>query len=238
MAREHEAREPEGEEGGVLDVGVHVGVRQEVLHPGGVVRLLAGAPVEAEADPVERRLVGPPLRRQRGRHGGAVGGEPPQHGHVLEGERGLAPGEGEGAGGRGPEGGQVEHGGGVALEPVGGGEDGGGDPELLPQALVDRAQLGDPELPVARRAEPAAEGDAGLGGGGGGGRGRRAERGRARPMGAGERREEVGQAALLAAVRAHVHRELVDEEELVAGGGHGDGGAGGESLGRRLVGLE
>lgn len=72
---------------------------------------------------------------------------------------------------------------------------------------------------MARGAEPAPEGDAKLGGGGGGGRGRWAERGRAR--GTVEREEDVGQAALRsAAVRVHVHRELLDEKELV--GGHGD----------------
>lgn len=45
VAREHEAREPEREEGSVLYDGVHVRVREEVLNPGGVVRLLAGAPI-------------------------------------------------------------------------------------------------------------------------------------------------------------------------------------------------
>ena len=225
MAREHEAREPEREEGGVLYDGVHVRVREEVLQPGGVVRFLAGAPVEVEAHTVERLLVGAPLERQRRGHGGAGGGEAPEHGDVLERDGGLAPGEDEGVCAGGPEGGEVEDGGGVPLEPVGGGEDGVEDPEFPPEALVDRAQLGDPEVPVARGAEPAPEGDAELGGGGGGGRRRRAERGRARD--AGERGEHVGQAALPgAAVRVHVHGELLDEKELVRGG-HGDGDAGG-----------
>ena len=139
MAWEHEAREPERKEGGVLDDGVHVRVREEVLHPGGMVRLLAGAPVEVEAHPVERRLVRAPLVRQRRGHGGAVGGEAPEHGDVLERDGGLAPGEDEGAGGGGPEGGEVEHGGGVPLDPVGGSEDGVEDPKFPPEALVDRA---------------------------------------------------------------------------------------------------
>lgn len=60
MAREHEAREPEREEGGVLEDGVVV-IGEEVLDPGGEVRLLAGAAVEAEAHPVERGLVGAPF---------------------------------------------------------------------------------------------------------------------------------------------------------------------------------
>lgn len=221
MAREHEAREPERQEGGVLHDSVVRGrVREEVLDPGRVVRLLAGAPVEAEAHPVERRLVGAPLGRQRRGRGRAVDGEATEHGDVLESEGGLAPGEGEGVGVDGPEGGDVEHDGGIPLEPVGGGEDGVQDPEFSPEALVDRAELGDPELPVARRAEPSPEGDAGLGSGGGGGRGRWAEWGRG-ARGAAERGEEVGQAAPLVVVVLHVHGELLDEEELVVGG-HGD----------------
>lgn len=152
MAREHEAVEPEREEAGVLYAGFHVRAREEVLQPGGVVRLLAGAPVEVETHPVERLLVGAPLVRQRRGHGGAVGGEAPEHGGVLERDGGLAPREGEGVGGRGPEGGEVEKGGGVPLEPVCGGEDGVQDPKFPPEAPVDRAQIGDPELPVTRGA--------------------------------------------------------------------------------------
>lgn len=83
---------------------------------------------------------------------------------------------------------------------------------------------------MARGAEPAPEGDAELGGGGGGGRGRRAERGRAR--GTVDREEDVGQAALRsAAVRVHVHGELLDKKELVVGGGHGDSDGDGDAGG-------
>jgi hypothetical protein len=210
VAREDEAGEPEGEEGGVLMLGGGSMVMgEEVLDPGGVVRLLAGAAIESEAHPIEGRLVGAPLGSERGRDGGAVGGESSEEGDVLEGDGGLAPGEGEGVGAGAPEGGEVEEGGGVAAEAVGGGEDGVVDAEAAPEVGVDGAELGDPEVPVAGRAEPSAEGEAGLGGGGSLERGRRAEgmrRGRAAACVL--RGENVSQVAPV--IPIHVEGELMD----------------------------
>jgi hypothetical protein len=223
VPREDEAREPEREEGGVLDDGVGGRAGEEVADPGGVVRLLAGAAVEAEADGVERGLVGAPVARQRRQDRAAVRGEAAEEGDVEERDGGLAPREGEGAGRRRPEGGEVEDECGVPLEPVGGGDDGVEDPEVAPEAVVEGAELGDPEVPVAGAAEPSAEGDAGLGVGGGGAERRRAEGGR-RGRGAGERGEEVGGAARAVAF-GHVHGEVEDEAELVGVGvgGHCSG---------------
>ena len=233
MAREDEAREPEREEGGVLEDGVGVVVGgEEVLDPGGVVRLLAGAAVEAEADAIERGLVGAPLGRERGRRRGADGGAAGEGGDVLECDGGLTPREGEGGGGGAPEGGEVEDGGGVALEAEGGREDGVVDAEVAPEAGVEWAELGDPVFPVAGDAEPAAEGEAVLGGSCGLRRGRRAEGGRrGRGRRAVERGEEVRQAGRWPLL--HVEGSLVDQEEdvLVAVvGGHGSGGGGLEAL--------
>lgn len=226
MAREHKAREPEREEGGMLEDGVGV-IREEVLDPGGEVRLLAGAAVEAEAHPVERGLVGAPFGLERRGDGGAGGGQSGDDGDVVEGEGGLAPGEGEGGGGGGPEGGEVEDVGGVGLDPVGGGEDGVVDAEAAPERGVKRAELGDPDFPVARGAKPTAEVEAVLGGGDGLGWGRGAERGRrGRRRGAVERGQEMGEAALVGPV--HVDGELVDEDDhitvVIVGGGHDRGG--------------
>lgn len=91
MPREDEAREPEREEGGVLDDGVGGRAGEEVADPGGVVRLLAGAAVEAEADGVERGLVGAPVARQRRRDRAAVRGEAAEEGDVEERDGGLSP---------------------------------------------------------------------------------------------------------------------------------------------------
>jgi hypothetical protein len=157
MTREDEAREPEREEGGVLEDCVRVIVGEEVFYPGGVVRLLAGAAVEAEAHAIEGGLVRAPLGRERDRGRGAEGGEAGEEGDVLEGDSGLPPGEGEGGGGRGPEGGEMEDGGGVALEAEGGGKDGVVDAEAAPEAGVEGPELGDPVVPVAGDAEPTAE---------------------------------------------------------------------------------
>lgn len=231
MAREDEAREPEREEGGVLEDGVGAVVGEEVLDPGGVVRLLAGAAVEAEAHAIEGGLVGAPLGRKRGRGRGAEDGEAGEERDVLEGDGGLPPGEGEGGGGGGPEGGEVEDGGGVALEAEGGREDGVVDAEVAPEAAVAGPELGDPVFPVAGDAEPAAEGDAVLGGSGGLGRRRRAEGGRRgrwrRVVERGEEVRQAGRSPLL-----HVQWDLVDEEEDVlvpvpVVGGHDGGGGGG-----------
>lgn len=73
MTREHEAREPEGEEGGVLEDDV-VLIGEEVLDPGREVRLLAGAAVEAKAHPIEAGLVGAPFGPERRGDRGAGGG--------------------------------------------------------------------------------------------------------------------------------------------------------------------
>ena len=59
----------------MLEDGVVV-IGEEVLDPGGEVRLLAGAAVEAEAHPVERCLVGAPLGLERRRDRRAGGREP------------------------------------------------------------------------------------------------------------------------------------------------------------------
>lgn len=113
--------------------------------------------------------------------------------------------------------------GGVRLDPVGGGEDGVVDAEVAPELGVERAELGDPNFPVARGAEPAAEVEAVLGGGDGLGWGRGAEGGRqGRGRGTVERGQEMGKAALIGPV--HVDGELVDEEDHIAviiGGGDG-----------------
>jgi hypothetical protein len=83
-----------------------------------------------------------------------------------------------------------------AAEAESGGEDGVVDAEAAPEVGVDGAELGYPEVPVAGRAEPSAEGEAALGGGGSLDRGRRAEgvrRGRAAACVL--RRENVSQGA-------------------------------------------
>jgi hypothetical protein len=106
VAREDEAGEPEGEEGGVLMLGGGGMVMgKEVLDPGGVVCLLAGAVIESEAHPIEGCLVGAPLGSELGWDGGAVGGESHEEGDVLEGDDGLTPREGKGVGVGAPEGG-------------------------------------------------------------------------------------------------------------------------------------
>jgi hypothetical protein len=107
VAQEDKAGEPEGEEGGMLMLkGGGMVMGEEVLDLGGVVRLLAGTAIEVEARPIEGYLVGAPLGSERGWDGGAVGGESGKEGDVLEGDGGLAPGEGQGVSAGAPEGGE------------------------------------------------------------------------------------------------------------------------------------
>lgn len=109
--------------------------------------VLVLAEVESAAYGLERVHVAAERVLRRRAHGPAQQRQAAEHRDVLERHRGLTPGEHEGVGLAAPEGGELEQRALVAAHPARGGEDGVEDPNLTPQGLVARAELGDPPPP-------------------------------------------------------------------------------------------
>lgn len=131
----------------------------EALNPRAVRRFLLLAPVHHRPDGLDRGHV----LLQAVRHGRAYWvaeeRQAGERGDVLEGERDLAPGEDEGAGGAVPEGGELQQHALVVVvaHPARAGEDAAQDPDLPPQRLVAPAELGHPLRPQPGHARPAHE---------------------------------------------------------------------------------